>query len=130
MLKFQKSLVLGGMVAGISLLCVTGCQTWGQRSDDGRTAGRQVDDKHITAEVNKQLRTEPVYKFDDIDVKTFDGVVQLSGFVSTEEQKRRAAELAQQVPGVAQVVNSITLKPQVTPAGRPQGTPEPRITNP
>ena len=127
MRKFQNVMLLGGIVASLSVTALTGCQTWGEKSS-GRTAGRVVDDKHLTAEVARQLKSEPVYKFDDVDVKTFDGVVQLSGFVSTEEQRRRAGELAQQVPGVAQVVNSITLKSQVTPAGRPQGVPP--VTNP
>jgi hypothetical protein len=54
-------------------------------------------------------------------VRTFDGVVQLSGFVNSEEQKRRAEELARQVPGVVEVQNSISLKPNAgayTPTGR------------
>jgi hyperosmotically inducible protein len=118
MRNFKKSMLLGGVVASLGVAAFTGCQTWGEK-DDGRTAGRVVDDRHITAAVEKQLRSEPVYKFDSVDVKTFDGVVQLSGFVSTEEQKTRAGQLAQQSPGVNQVVNSITLRPQVTPAGRP-----------
>lgn len=97
---------------------LTGCQTWGHRGDGERTAGRMVDDAKITADVQKDLKLEPVYKFSDVDVKTFNGVVQLSGFVTTDEQKRRAGEIAQKTEGVTQVVNSITLKPQITPTGR------------
>jgi hyperosmotically inducible protein len=85
-----------------------------------------VDDSRITADVQKDLKFEPVYKFSDVDVKTFNGVVQLSGFVTTDEQKRRAGEIAQQAPGVSQVVNSITLKPQITPTGRDQSPPPAR----
>jgi osmotically-inducible protein OsmY len=98
---------------------LTGCSTWGPRQDSERTAGRVVDDTKITAQVKTDLNREPVYKFNDVDVKTFNGVVQLSGFVNTDEQKRRAGEIAQQAYGVAQVVNSITLKPNITPTGRP-----------
>jgi len=48
-------------------------------------------------------------------------VVQLSGFVDTDEQKNRAGEIARQEEGVTQVVNNISLKPQgnnLQPTGR------------
>ncbi len=78
-----------------------------------------VDDRRLTSAVESQLKNEPVYKFSDVEVKTFNGAVQLSGFVTTSGQKQRAGELAERVPGVAQVVNSITLKPEpLTPTGR------------
>jgi hypothetical protein len=79
-----------------------------------------LDDKQITAKIEDALKAAPVYKFDDVDVKTFDGVVQLSGFVTSQAQKQHAAEIAQGVKGVNRVVNGITLKPQApTPTGRP-----------
>jgi osmotically-inducible protein OsmY len=116
MKNFKGILIL---TTAIALGTFTGCQSWFHRGTSERSEGRVVDDKRITHQVQAELKTEPVYKFDDVDVKTFDGVVQLSGFVNTEEQKRRAAELAQHIPGVAQVVNNITLKPQApTPTGR------------
>jgi hyperosmotically inducible protein len=116
--------ILGSTVGALlGITSLTGCQTWGHRGDSERTAGRMVDDAKITADVQRDLKKEPVYKFSDVDVKAFNGVVQLSGFVNTDEQKRRAGEIAQQAPGVAQVVNNISLKPQVTPTGREQGAP-------
>src|SRR5262245_40516754 len=107
------------LIVASALLCAvafTGCSTY---SGD-RTEGRVVDDNKITKEVQNKLQSEPVYKFTDVDVKTFAGVVQLSGFVNSNDQKQRAAELAQSVPGVTQVMNSIALKPQPapTPTGR------------
>jgi hypothetical protein len=80
-----------------------------------------VDDKNIAKQVKAELESEPVFKFNNVDVKTYEGVVQLSGFVSSEEQKQRAGQLAQ-VPGVVRVINNITLKPEVMPTGRPGGT--------
>jgi hypothetical protein len=89
-----------------------------------------MDDKHITARVKESLDTEPVFKFSDVDVKTFAGTVQLSGFVLTQGQKNRAQEIAQHTQGVREVVNAITLKPPmptptvapvVSPASRPSG---------
>lgn len=93
--------------------------------NDGRTAGQKVDDDKITERVESALSKEPVYKFSDVDVRTFDSVVQLSGFVDSDQQKARAAEVAQQVPGVTRIVNAITLKPAQTPTptGRTNNVP-------
>ena len=118
MRNFKNFILLGGISAVVALTGLTGCQSWGNKGDGERSAGRVADDKKITAEVEKRLKSEPVYKFDQVDVNTFEGVVQLSGFVNTEEQKRRAEEIAQRVEGVAQVVDHMSLKPQVTPTGR------------
>src|SRR5580765_8285152 len=100
MINFKNLLV---SVAGAAAVVVgfAGCEGSGHHGD--RTAGREVDDHRITADVRDKLRDEPVFKFGDVDVRTFNGVVQLSGFVNTEEQKQRAAEVAQQVPQVAEV---------------------------
>jgi hyperosmotically inducible protein len=116
MLNIKKIILLGGMSA---VLALTGCEMMNNHSGD-RTAGRALDDKTITATVQHDLDREPVYKFDGIGVKTFDGVVQLSGFVDTMEQKDRAGEIAKRAQGVTQVVNNITLKPtgNLQPTGR------------
>ncbi|HXT12703.1 MAG TPA: BON domain-containing protein [Candidatus Angelobacter sp.] len=107
-----------------AILSLTGgCYMLNGHSGD-RTAGRQLDDKTITSTVRHDLNKEPVYKFSGVDVKTFDGVVQLSGFVDTQEQKDRAGDIAQHAEGVTQVVNNISLKPNennMAPTGRPNG---------
>ena len=104
-----------GMAA---VLATTGCASW--ERDGDRTAGRVVDDSNVTGRVEDKLSAEPVYKFSDVDVKTFNGVVQLSGFVDTQEQKARAGEVARSVEGVGNVVNNITLKSRdpLSPTGR------------
>jgi len=113
-----KNLLVSVVGAAAVVVGFAGCESSGHGD---RSAGREVDDHRITADVRDKLRDEPVFKFGDVDVRTFNGVVQLSGFVNTEEQKQRAAEVAQQVPQVAEVLNSISLKPQIpaTPTGRP-----------
>lgn len=102
-----------------AMIALTGCEMMNHHSGD-RTAGRTLDDKTVTATVRHDLGREPVYKFDGVDVKTYDGVVQLSGFVDTNEQKDRAADIARRAEGVTQVVNNITLKPNgnLQPTGR------------
>ena len=117
MLNLKKMILVGGMSA---MFALTGCEMMNHHDGD-RTAGRALDDKTVTATVQHDLNREPVYKFDGIDVKTYNGVVQLSGFVDTQEQKQRAGEIAKQSEGVTQVVNNITLKPAgvLQPTGRP-----------
>ena len=101
------------------MLALTGCEMMNRHTEEssGRTAGRTLDDKTITREVKDQLADEPVYKFNSVDVTTFNGVVQLSGFVDTDQQKHRAGEIAQRVDGVTQVDNNISLKPNMAPTG-------------
>lgn len=110
MRNLTRLILAGGASA---MLALTGCQMINRHTEatSGRTAGRTLDDKTITSAVKDKLKAEQVYKFNNVDVTTFDGVVQLSGFVNTDEQKRRAGELAQQVDGVTQVDNNISLKP-------------------
>ena len=100
----------------------TGCESYHTRASGDRTEGRMVDDKNITAQVKSDLEHEPVYKFDDVDVRTFNGIVQLSGFVHTEAQKRRAGEVAQSAGGVTQVQNGIAIiSENPSPTGRSEG---------
>ena len=107
MLNVKKMILVGGMSA---MFALTGCEMLNHHGD--RTMGRTLDDKTITSTVKHDLNREPVYKFGGVDVKTFDGVVQLSGFVDTDQQKQRAGDIAQRAEGVTQVVNNISLKPQ------------------
>lgn len=86
---------------------LTGCQSTG---DGDRTAGRVLDDFTITQRVQDALDDAPVYKFDDIHVTTYRGVVQLSGWAGSEDQKGMAEQLAQNVQGVQQVINNISIK--------------------
>jgi Predicted periplasmic or secreted lipoprotein len=107
-MRNEKSWVVAGLSLAAAMMTFTGCQT---APKDGRSAGLALDDKHITGRVKESLETEPVYKFTNVDVKTFAGTVQLSGFVMTQGQKNRAQEIAQHTEGVREVVNAITLKP-------------------
>jgi hyperosmotically inducible protein len=99
----------------VMLVAITGCET---TPKDERSEGRSIDDKHITENLEKSLEKEPTYKFSEVKVSTFAGIVQLSGFVNSDEQKSRAEEIAQDTDGVKQVVNGIALKPEMPATGR------------
>jgi hypothetical protein len=63
---------LFGMGAAVAILGLAGCAS--SSEDESRTAGRVVDDRNITAQIEERLANEPVYKFPDVDVKTFAGL--------------------------------------------------------
>ena len=77
-----------------------------------RSTGRYIDDKTISAEVNAKLIADKNVKSSQIDVTTYNGVVQLSGFVESKDQAQRAVVLAQQVDGVKSVKDDTHLRQQ------------------
>ncbi|HTL18372.1 MAG TPA: BON domain-containing protein [Patescibacteria group bacterium] len=81
-----------------------------------RTTGQAINDKMIGFNVNHALSADPVLKYPDVKVNVYNGNAQLTGFVNTDEQRTRAAQIASGVPGVTQVINEITIKPE--PTGR------------
>jgi hyperosmotically inducible protein len=74
------------------------------------TVGTKIDDSVVTAKVKTALMRTDELKSTDISVVTNKGDVQLSGFVDNEQQRTRAAEIAQQVDGVKAVSNQLSIK--------------------
>lgn len=75
-----------------------------------QSTGEYIDDTALTAKVKTALITDETVKAFDVQVETFRGAVQLSGFVDSEAQKSRAEQVARNVAGVRNVVNNIALK--------------------
>jgi len=97
------------LIAGLSLAALTGltgCTS--QQSTESR--GQHVDDRATSSRVRTALATNPEYKFDLVNVVTFKGEVQLSGFVNAKAQKSTAGDIAKNVEGVKEVANNITVK--------------------
>lgn len=78
--------------------------------DASQTAGGVIDDSTVTAKVKSALIDDDSTKGGDIKVETRGGVVQLSGFVSSQEQKDAATKVAQSVTGVKSVNNGLGIK--------------------
>ena len=74
--------------------------------------GEYVDDSVITAKVKAAVLNEPSLKSAEINVETFKGVVQLSGFVSSQSAIDKAVEVARGVKGVKSVKNDMRVKGQ------------------
>lgn len=75
-----------------------------------QSTGERIDDSADSSRVRKALAGDTQYKYGDVNVQTFKGVVQLSGFVNSRDQKNRAGDLAKKVEGIREVQNNITVK--------------------
>jgi len=69
-----------------------------------------VDDTVITSKVKAAIFDDPSLKSAEINVETFKGVVQLSGFVNSREDINKAVRVAREIPGVTSVKNDMRLK--------------------
>jgi osmotically-inducible protein OsmY len=74
------------------------------------STGEYIDDAGITTKVKAAFAADPNVKATEINVETFKGTVQLSGFVSQPGDAQRAADLARGVKGVTEVKNDIRVK--------------------
>lgn len=74
------------------------------------STGEYIDDAAITAQVKSTLIGDEQVSAMDVGVETFKGIVQLSGFVNSAQEKVKAEELARSVKGVKGVENDIRLK--------------------
>jgi osmotically-inducible protein OsmY len=79
-----------------------------------QATGEAIDDGVVTAKVKAALIEDPVTKAHQINVETFKGQVQLSGFVETDEARTRALQLARDVEGVKQVKDAMQVRKSTT----------------
>ena len=88
----------------------TGCASTPRNDTTERTAGQVLDDSVITTKVKSAIFEEPTLKVFQINVKTYQGKVLLSGFVDSQQTVQKAGEVARAVPGVVSVENSLVVK--------------------
>lgn len=97
---------LSAVFAALLLMTSVGCAS----SQTKEGTGQYVDDSVITTKVKAAILGEPGLKVAEINVETFKGVVQLSGFVSSREDMDAAVKVARNVNGVTSVKNDMQLK--------------------
>jgi hyperosmotically inducible protein len=102
----QLSKYLSAFFLAITLVSVVGCASTSKQEG----TGEYIDDSVITTKVKAAIFNEPTLKSAEINVETFKGVVQLSGFVNSQADINKAAELARSVKGVTSVKNAMRLK--------------------
>lgn len=95
--------LLMGLVLAASIAGCAGGRTY-------ESTGEYLDDTAVTTKVKSTILGDSKLKVLQINVKTFKGIVQLSGFVDSESAATRAVELARTVKGVKMVNNSLIVK--------------------
>jgi len=92
--------------AALATLLLGGCAG----SPEQASTGEYIDDSAITAKVKTALLGDPEVSGLAINVDTFKGTVQLSGFANSSHERQQAEEVARSVAGVEEVKNDISLK--------------------
>ncbi len=94
------------ILAALAMAVTLGCAS----TSTSEGTGEYVDDTVITAKVKSAIFGEPTLKSTEINVETFKGTVQLSGFVSSQADASKAIMLARNVHGVKSVKNDMRVK--------------------
>ena len=93
-------------VLAITFASAVGCGATATRQG----TGEYVDDSVITTKVKTAIFNDSELKVNEINVETFKGVVQLSGFVRSQENIDKAVQVARAVAGVKSVKNDMRIK--------------------
>jgi osmotically-inducible protein OsmY len=88
------------------MLAMAGCAS----TRTTESPAEYVDDSVITLKVKTAIFAEESLKSSEVNVETFKGVVQLSGFVNSQADIQRAVAVASEVGGVKSVKNDMQLK--------------------
>ena len=102
----QLGKYLSALFLAVALVSAVGCASTSKQEG----TGEYVDDSVITTKVKAAILDEPTLKVAEINVETFKGVVQLSGFVSSQAAANKAVEVARGVRGVKSVKNDMRVK--------------------
>jgi hyperosmotically inducible protein len=102
----QVGKYLSALFVAVALITAAGCESTPKQE----SAGEYIDDSVITGKVKAAILDDPSLKVAEINVETFKGVVQLSGFVNSQADINRAVEIARSVRGVTSVKNDMRLK--------------------
>ena len=97
---------ISALLAAFAMAFTLGCAS----TSKSEGTGEYVDDSVITAKVKTAIFNEPTLKSAEINVETFKGVVQLSGFVTSAAASSTAVAVAGKVGGVKSVKNDMRLK--------------------
>ena len=96
------------LMIALLLSLIAGCASTSRQEG----TGEYIDDSVITTKVKAAVFNDPGLKSAEINVETFKGEVQLSGFVESQADINKAATLARGVQGVKSVKNNMHVKGQ------------------
>ena len=107
------ALVIGLTQAGCASLVVGGAAETGGNTagQDQRNTGKTTNDAMITSTINTKYVNDKLISAFDIHINTYQGVVTLSGTVTSQAAASRAVALARSTKHVRQVVSRIGVTP-------------------
>jgi osmotically-inducible protein OsmY len=103
--RFQSA-IAQSVISGVLLVSVAACAPTPTREG----TGEYIDDSVITSKVKAAYAADPTVKATQVQVETFKGTVQLSGFVDSRESAQRAVEIARGIKGVKSVKNDTVIR--------------------
>lgn len=108
MQTFNRSFLklFGISLLALMLIAIAGCVA----TKNQESTGEYIDDSYITTKVKAQILADKDLKVAEINVETFKGVVQLSGFVNSRSDINKAVNIAENVKGVRSVKNDMHVK--------------------
>jgi len=102
----KRHRILSFLVCIVLVTAFLGCASTQKREG----TGEYLDDSAITTKVKAAIFNDPSLKVFQINVETFKGDVQLSGFVDSSQSVSKAGEVARSVKGVRSVRNNLIVK--------------------
>ena len=97
-------------LAFLSALALAACASE-RKPEANRTTGEFTNDAALTAKVKSQIATDVGARTAAaINIETYRGVVQLTGFVDSRDQAQKAEAAAKKVEGVRSVKNDVRVK--------------------
>jgi osmotically-inducible protein OsmY len=102
----KRHRILGFLLCIALVTAFLGCASTPKKAG----TGEYIDDRVITTKVKAALVEDPMTKAYQINVDTFKGEVQLSGFVDSAQSVKKAGEVARGVKGVTSVKNNLIVK--------------------
>jgi osmotically-inducible protein OsmY len=102
----KRNIVIHFFVLLMLIAGLAACSTTGTHE----STGQYIDDSVITTKVKSLLAADDFLKSFQIGVETYQGTVQLSGFVNSQKAVDKADEIAKSVKGVKSVKNNLIVK--------------------
>lgn len=102
----QLGKYLSALFLAVMLVTAVGCASTSKQEG----TGEYVDDAVITTKVKAAIFEDATLKVAEVNVETFKGVVQLSGFVNSQASINKAVELTRHIKGVKSVKNDMRIK--------------------
>ena len=102
----QLGKYLSALFLAVMLVTAVGCASTSKQEG----TGEYVDDAVITTKVKAAIFEDATLKVAEVNVETFKGVVQLSGFVSSQTAMNKAVEVTRRIKGVKSVKNDMRIK--------------------